>query len=282
MLGNRIIAKSLVRPALAVAVGAALTLAGACERTESGRKKAKRLKSVNVSAAAERIRAGTVIKPDMFLKEGVAIPEAAVTGDHILVRDEALLIGFTINRTVERGTPLLASYFHRPVERVEQKLDRGERAVALQVDAATVAAGNIVPGSHVDIFLLETRAGTTTPGEKQARNVQAVGKMTLLLSNVTVISVGGRAQPVQGIQPRGAGRDRSASVTVAVTPKEAGILLYAQECGRLMFALRAPADRRTGAPPPEINRENLLRMAAEAEAERKRRQGLRQPVMVRP
>ena len=224
---------------------------------------AEQHRTVLVTVAATRIPANTVIQANMLSPQGEAIPESVVTRRHILHRDRSTLVGQTINQNVERGTPLLSSYFLRPVERLEKKLDIGERALSLNVDTVSGVAGNLVPGSHVDI--LGTFPTTSGVGGKTSLTM-------LLLPNVTVLAVDNRTREMQYVTARsGARRSQYSAVTVAVTPKEANIILCAQQYGNLTLSLRSPADDGTGPAPTVHSGDELISVAAEAAREREER-----------
>jgi len=235
----------------------------------------KKFQTVRVAAAAQRIKAGQVIRPQMLLEGGLEVPEAAVTADHMLVSEQDRLIGQTINRTVERGEPLLASYFRRPVERLENKLQPGQRALTLRVDAITGVGGNLAPGCRVDIL------GTfpVASDRRAASTSAAATKTVLLFSDVAVLAVDNRTREDRYIAP-GERRRTYQSVTVAVTPEEANILVYAQDYGRLTLALRPPAETLEVSPPPDINCTNILERAARAEKERRERRSKTTPLRV--
>ncbi len=241
----------------------------------------KKFRSIRVAAAAERIKAGTVITPRMFYRErrggkvsrGTVMPESAVTADHISAAEEDWLVGQTIMRTVERGEPLLASYFRRPVVRLDNKLEHGERALPLRVDAITGVAGNLVPGSRVDIL------GTfpVASDEKARVGSSAALKTVLLFSDVTVLAVDNRTQEDRFAAP-GERRRTYQSVTVAVTPEEAIILVYAQDYGRLTLTLRPPAEMVVRSASGGIDHTNLLQRAAAAEQARQERRKQMSPI----
>ena len=237
--------------------------------------------SVKVASAAARIKAGTVIQANMLAGDASArvILEAALTGDHILHGQRNTLVGQTLNRNVERGTPLLASYFRKPIERLENRLGIGERAITLRVDSISGVAGNLVPGSHVDILGTFPVAGAQ--GGRAASATDPEGSQTLMLfANVTVLAVDNRTREVQYVAAVGDLRRAAySSVTVAATPEEANILVYAQEYGALTLSLRPPADV-TMAPPATITGKNLLPEAARAAKAREDRLKERAPMTV--
>ena len=246
---------------------------------------------VRVAAASERIPAGTVLLPEMLLVErlsdgtklpGIEIPQSAVQQGQVLIGDEDRLVGLPINITVERGQQLMWSYFRRPVERLEQKLRRGERAVTLRVDAITGVADNLTPDARVDIigtFPLAQAAG--------ARGAQAAGaaasRTLLLLSNVTVLAVDNRTHEEEYVSPTGGMRAKGySSVTVSVTQEEANMLVFAQQYGTLTLALRSPADSTPAIGATEINGQNLLDMAAKDQEARQQRLKDVTPIRVTP
>ena len=231
-----------------------------------------------VATAAVRIKAGTEIQANMLSGKPRSIPESAVTDDHIAHSQSSSLVGQTINRNVERGASLLASYFRKPMARLENKLDHGERAITLRVDSITGIAGNVVPGSRVDILGTFPVAAGSAPAVSSGSNE---GQTMLLLPNVTVLAVDNRTREAQYVGAlSGARSAQYNSVTVAVTPKEANILVYAQGYGMLSLTLRAPADIGVDPSPAAITSRNLLQEAAQAAAARADRLKERPPLSV--
>jgi len=212
--------------------------------------------SVVVVAAAERIKAGTEIQPDMLGR--IEMPEAGVSDDHVLARYEPQLIGQTINRNVERRDPLLRSYFRQPVERLQDKLDPEQRALTLRVDAVTGVAGNIVPGSHVDILGTFGIKKAGKAGSGRALSASPETETVMVLNDVRILAVDTRTREVDYVTQAGTRRRSSYStVTVAVTPEEASVLVFAQDYGTLTLLLRSPADTDVGPPPADVNDVNL-------------------------
>ena len=236
----------------------------------------KKYQTQRVVAAREYVPAGTVIGPKHILARGREIPESAVTAEHVLQRDAVTIYGQTINRAVERGGDLLISFFRRPVERLHNKLEPGERAVTIRVDAITGIAGNLVPGSHVDIIGTFPVSAGTQPGRRPAA-AGATSETRLLLPNVTVLAVDNRLRETQYHASRAARAGAYSTVTLAVVPEEANILIYAQEYGVLTLALRAPADSEIRPLPSHITDRTLLDKAEKALLAREKR--LKEPPM---
>ena len=250
----------------------------------------QKFKTVRVAAAGKRIPAGTVLDRTCLLSEesrdgkvllGIEKPETAVTGENIMVGDEDRLIGLTINRTVERGDDLLVSYFRQPVEKLDTSLHLGERAITLRVDAITGVASNITPGSHVDII------GTFPLAQQAAAPMKAAGaaasRTLLLFQDVTIVAVDNRTRD-EDYGPSAAGlRSRTyGSVTVAATPLEANVLVFAQQYGTLTLALRPPADSLPPSGEIEITESNVIKNAEDAEKARQDRLKNSSPIQATP
>ena len=248
-------------------------------------------RTVRVAAAGKRIVAGTHIDTSCLLKEeakdgkvllGIEIPEAAVTAENIAVSDEDKLYGLTINRTVERGEPLLVSYFRQPIEKLDAQLHLGERAITLRVDAITGVASNVAPGSHVDIigtFPLAQQAGAAPVKAAGA----AASRTLLLFQDVTIIAVDNRTRDEDYVASPAATRSRNySSVTVAATPLEANVLVFAQQYGTLTLALRPPTDSLPPSGQIEINEGNVIKNAEDAEKARQERLKNSSPITATP
>jgi pilus assembly protein CpaB len=256
---------------------------------------AQKNRTTRVAAAGKRIVAGTHIDTSCMLKEeskdrngvirvlkGIEIPEAAVTAENISTDDEDKLFGLTINRTVERGEPLLVSYFRQPVEKLDAQLHLGERAITLRVDAITGVASNVAPGSHVDIigtFPLAQQAGAAPVKAAGA----AASRTLLLFQDVTIIAVDNRTRDEDYVASPAATRSRNySSVTVAATPLEANVLVFAQQYGTLTLALRPPTDSLPPSAQIEINESNVIKSAEDAEKARQERLKNSSPITATP
>ena len=251
----------------------------------------KKHRTVPVACARQRIPVGTRIAPDMLSAKGREIDEGSITEDHILFRYREQLIGWQVNKDVQRGQPLLRSYFTKPPEKLEAKLGHGERALALRVDAISGVAGNIVPGSHVDIICTFIEK---TPAAQRAKSAASQTTRTLLLlSNVTILAVDNRISDAQyGVMPGTATRQGYGSVTVAVSPSEAGLLTYVQKVADITLALRLKTDKTIGdqdpakpsqdVPPPEINDETWPKIADQLRGSRAARVKKGSAITVQP
>lgn len=280
--------------ALVVAVVMAIIAVYGITRWMQGvnQKNEQKFRTVRVAAAGKRIVAGTVMNPTCLLREeskdgkvllGIEKPETAVTTENIMVSDEDRLIGLTINRTVERGEDLLVSYFRQPVEKLDTQLHLGERAITLRVDGITGVASNLAPGSHVDIigtFPPAPQAGVAAPMKASGA---AASRTILLFQNVTIIATDNRTRDDDYGSAAGGMRARTySSVTVAATPLEANVLVFAQQYGTLTLALRPPADSLPPSGQIEINEGNVIKNAENADNARQERLKNSSPIQATP
>lgn len=242
-------------------------------------------RTVAVAVAKTYIRAGTIIQPSMIKPEGKEISETAVTADHVPISDQSrLLVGQIINRSVEADEPILISYVRQPVEKLDVRLEPGERAIALRVDSITGVAGNLAPGARVDIVGTFPLSPSSPTAQRNASATGAVSNNTmLLLANVKLIAVDTRVRDEDYTAITGNRARSYSSVTIAVTPQEMTTLVYAQQLGTLTLALRPPADTTTGGL-QEVNEKNLFDVVSRIQAEREKRLKDRGPIepLIRP
>jgi pilus assembly protein CpaB len=236
-------------------------------------------RTVAVAVAKGYVRAGTIIQPAMLKPEGKEISETAVTADHVPVTDQSrLLVGQIINRSVEAEEPILVSYVRQPVEKLDVRLEPGDRAISLRVDAITGVAGNLAPGARVDVIGTFPVSASAPAAARPAGGGGAASNNTmLLLPNVKIIAVDSRVRDEDYAAVTGTRSRNYGSVTVAVTPTEATALVYAQQLGTLTLALRPPADTTTGGM-QEVNEKNLFDVVNRMQADREKRMKDRGPI----
>jgi pilus assembly protein CpaB len=112
------------------------------------------------------------------------------------------------------------------VEGVSSTIDRGYRAVSVQVTDVSGVAGLIQPGSHVDVIF-------TRPGS------MAEATTSTILQNVKVISTGRTVAIGQTVDPRA---PKSPTVTLVLLPEDAQKLELAKSQGKISLSLRNPLD----------------------------------------
>ena len=193
---------------------------------------AKQEKLVNIVAATRDIPAGTRLSSGVLKSIVVAekdIPRGAMT-DQKLLLDRVLLFPVTSNEAIT--VPKLASLMG--AEGVAAIIEPGKRAVSVQVNDSTSAAGLVTPRGHVDVLF-------TRPGSMQ----EAV--TTTVLQDIVVLSVGRvtEAAPTtaSGTAAPAPSATQSRAVTLLVTPEQAEKLELAKNQGKISLSLRNPLDK---------------------------------------
>jgi len=106
----------------------------------------------------------------------------------------------------------------------------GKRAITIGTDALSGVNGFIRPGDTVDILwtvkLPEAQGGETVT--------------LMLLQSIGVLAVGDQ---MLGSQAGTREPSRDYTITLALTPEDASLLLYAREQGRVQLSLRSRADK---------------------------------------
>ncbi|MBI5687141.1 MAG: Flp pilus assembly protein CpaB [Verrucomicrobia bacterium] len=205
----------------------------------------KQFAQVRVVAAARNIPVGTVLT--MGDIGAMMVFAKNVTGRAVLPDEYTELVGKKTRVFIEKEQPILWSDVDMPyggVGGMSGMIKLGERAVAIPVDNTSSVSGHVKPNDHVDIIGTFTFPGATKGGAA-AGGQQLPDTVTLtILQDVTVLATGQvmsrRATETQG----GADRFGSqySSVTVGVTPREAEMLVFAHQKGRLALSLRNRED----------------------------------------
>lgn len=127
----------------------------------------------------------------------------------------------------------------------------GMRAISLSVGGAAAVSSMVQPNDRIDVLGTFSFASKTVPGEMETVTLT-------VLQDVTVLATGQRLAK-QAFGGRRGGRSSSYStVTLEVTPREAELLVFAQQVkGRLTLSLRNPSDVSFEKNLPEINFEHL-------------------------
>lgn len=177
-----------------------------------------------VVVAARRLPAGQPIPRDALRVDKVSAFPSGAFAEPLLVSKRVPLAD------IEPGTPVfegqLSSGF---ADRVEA----GERAVAVRVDEAGAVGDRVRPGNVVDVFLTLKRDGAGIGGHGEIARSQA----KLLLSRVRVLAFGDAL-------PAGGGPNthdvHARTVVLAVPTEEVDRLALADSAGHLLLALRNP------------------------------------------
>ena len=119
----------------------------------------------------------------------------------------------------------------------------GKRAVTISVDSISAVGGMVRPSDYVDVVAM-INVPTTTAQGKQASQPAAVP----LFQNVLVLAIGQNISPVaeQEADSRYKKSSKKAEssplITLALNPKDANLLSFIQDQGKIRLALRSPSD----------------------------------------
>lgn len=148
--------------------------------------------------------------------------------------DPAALSGRVAVTDIYPGQQLTAGYFaYAPPGTLQTKISGSDRAIAVQIDAEHGMVGQIAAGDHIDIFVGVNRQASS--------GSQPVIK--LLMEDVTVLRA-----PVAG---------GSGLYTLRASGRQAAVLAFASDNGKLWFVLR-PASGAKTVVPGYISTQSLL------------------------
>ena len=197
---------------------------------------------------------------DLALREEF---KSAVGRNAFYEDDLDALLGKKLLYSVKRSDPLLWSQVDMPRRirsGLSQAIEKGKRAISLSIAGAPAVAGLVQPNDNVDIIGTFTFPSRTNP--KQVESVTLT-----LMQNVSVIATGARIAGQES-----SNRDRQAgysTVTFAVTPREAELLVFAQQTrGQLYLSLRNPDDRNFEEELPSVNFDYIEAALQELNAKR--------------
>jgi pilus assembly protein CpaB len=152
------------------------------------------------------------------------------------------------------------------------KTPTGKRAVTITIDPLSAAGGMVKPGDYVDVI-----GNFPVPQQVQGKMVAQLATVTLF-QNVLVLAVGGQfSTPASAASSRG-GRGEAPvaapvapqaaqTITFALPPKEAELLLFASEQGILKLILRSGLDNTTTTNLPVATWDALLQYIISAQGQ---------------
>jgi len=163
--------------------------------------------------------------------------------------DAAALVGRVPLVAIATNTPLAEANL---TTGLADAVAPGERAIAVRVDEGNAVGNRVRPGNFVDVFFMLKRDMSAGPGaDAEVDATQA----RLLLSRVRVLSFGDATLPgtsdAADAAANGANAPRSTgarTAVLAVHTADIDALTLAEGAGRLVLALRNPADTDTAEP----------------------------------
>jgi pilus assembly protein CpaB len=192
---------------------------------------------VKILVTGQPLQAGTLLK-DADFREREVPADAAADGSLVANDDtRAEIRGAMLRRYFESGEIVHRADVLRPRDRgfLAAVLAPGTRAVSIGVDAKTGASGLISPGDLVDVILAQEFARGETPA---GRRVVA----ETVLSTARVIAVDqqiAQGAPTGSSIPGAATNRVASTVSLQVTPEQAGRVVVAERLGRLTLVVRS-------------------------------------------
>jgi pilus assembly protein CpaB len=206
---------------------------------------------VYVVAARHDIPSGTVIKPTDLGK--LKVFKTSV-GSHVVTPEEAdMLLGRKTLFLIKAREPVFWSHIEGgqlAAMGLAPIVKPGMRAISLSVAGAEAVSGMVQPNDRVDILGTFSFPSKTVPGDMKTVTLT-------VLQDVTVLATGQRLakQAASGRASRAGGYS---TVTVEVTPREAEMLVFAQQLkGSLTLSLRNPSDVSFEKDLPEVDFEQI-------------------------
>jgi len=183
---------------------------------------------VPVMVAEQEIREGSTVTAEMISAR--TIPEQFVTASVVKPDSVSYVLNQKLLVPLQAGDMLLWTQFETlKAERLSPRIQRGARAVSIEVSRKTSVGGWIRPNDHVDVI------GTfRDPASNE--NVALT-----LLQNVVVLATG-KLTGTTNLNLVPENQREYSNVTLLVLPDEAQILTLAAELGSLSLALRNEDD----------------------------------------
>ncbi len=210
-------------------------------------------KPVRVVVTRQSIEAGEKLEKGMvgYKKQ----PADTLIGTEITKSELPRYIQREVKRQVGRGVLLRVNHFMSREPRVAaNRLKVGKRAVTVSVDNTSGVAGLIRPGDHVNIH-------ATTVGKGQKPSTWTV------LNDVSVLATDDRLSEMSGGRYGRNVRGYS-TLTLAVSPTEAQLLIYLKQNSQLSFTLRPRTEVGQEEQVPAISSSNVQRISEQANKDR--------------
>lgn len=216
--------------AAAAAAGVFMFMNGVRERADAGRV------TVDVIVASQDVPAGQDLDP--LIEDGVFRAKAVDVEDLVpgAITDVYQLRGQRTGYPILAEEQIAAARLAGPLQAGGGILGipDGLQAAAITLEPQRIVAGALQQGDHVEVF------GTFTSRE-------AAGTQTtrVVIEDALVLAV---ARPAEG----GVGSSGNGTLTLAVTPEQASLLIYAQELGHVWLTLLPPNQPGVAVPPVSL------------------------------
>jgi pilus assembly protein CpaB len=208
----------------------------------------KGAEEIEVVVAARNVPGGTVIRQADLGK--LTVFKRSVGDRSVLPEQAEMLLGRKALLPLTMKMPILWSDIEGGQDTalgLAGAVKPGLRAISLSVSGAAAVSGMVQPNDRVDVV------GTFQfPSKTGAEGMEMV--TLTVLQDVSVLATGQRMAK-QGLSDRRGGSSAAYNtVTIEVTPREAELLVFAQQArGNLTLSLRNPEDVSFERDLPEIN-----------------------------
>lgn len=192
--------------------------------------KAKEVLVYPVVVAAKPLPAGEAIPADALRVERLTINPAGA------FQDVNVAAGRVPVLDLAEGTPVMENQL---VSGLAMRIGEGERAVAIKADEVMGVGNKIQPGDFVDVFITLKSDGKDVD-RSQARLLLA-RKRVLAFGNASVDGMASKSPDKAAQQAQR--NDNARTAVLAVPIDEVNRLTIGDASGRLMLALRNPADK---------------------------------------
>lgn len=190
---------------------------------------------VTVMVATHDIPGGTLIKQTDIRKEKVF--KINVGDRAVALKDGMKIVGKKVIFPIKRGSPVFWSDIKggdTSASGLASIINLKMRAISLSVGGASAVSAMVKPNDHVDILGTFSLPSKTVPGEMETVTLT-------VLQDVTILATGQDIAEDQIVPSKGSAG--YSTVTVSVTPREAELLVFAEQMqGRLTLSLRNPND----------------------------------------
>lgn len=205
---------------------------------------------IEIVVADTDIPQGTTLQRSDLAKKTVYERDVSVRGHVVLAADANLILGRQTMFSIQRKEALFWSDIEGGAQAgmgLAYMVKPGLRALSLAVSGAEAVSGMVEPNDRLDILGTFSFPSKTVPGEMETVTLT-------VLQDVTVLATGTQMSRQAAGALLGSRRAGYNSVTLEVTPREAELLVFAQQMkGRLTLALRNPGDLSFKKDLPEID-----------------------------
>lgn len=220
---------------------------------------------IDVVVATRGIGKGMIITPqDLGMRK---VPESFVQPTAIIDPNQVVNMQALVD--IASGEQILVNKIREPKEKAPDNLAQlmppGSRAVSIEADIVTGVGGLIKAGDLVDVIWTSDELDDMGAVGKTSAAVTLFQAVPVLAIDTDIftppqlrdneIEFSGDPTTRRKVDPR----QKRTTVTLALTPDAANVLLYARSRGEIQLSLRSPAEKLNKVPLQAVDDEALLR-----------------------